>query len=59
MTWVLAYKTGNGAKAKTVQDTLNYMLSSKAQKVAPSLGFVPLKGNILAKSKAAVKKIGK
>ena len=58
LTWVLAYKSGNGAKAKIVQDALNYMLSSKAQNMAPSLGFVPLKGDILAKSKAAVKKIG-
>ena len=58
LTWVLAYKTGNGSKAKVVQDALNYMLSNAAQNTAPSLGFVPLKGNILAKSKAAVKKIG-
>ena len=58
LTWVLAYKTGNGGKANVVQDAFNYMLSSKAQNVAPSLGFVPLKGDILAKAKAAVKKIG-
>ena len=55
---MLAYKTGNGGKAKVVQDAFNYMLSSKAQNVAPSLGFVPLKGDILAKAKAAVSKIG-
>ena len=59
LTWVLAYKTGNGANAPVVQKALNYMLSTKAQNQAPSLGFVPLKGDILAKSKAAVKKIGK
>ena len=41
-----------------MQDAFNYMLSDKAQNVAPSLGFVPLKGDILAKSKAAVKRIG-
>jgi phosphate transport system substrate-binding protein len=58
LTWVLAYKTGNGGNAKVVQEAFNYMLSDKAQNVAPSLGFVPLKGDILAKSKAAVKKIG-
>ena len=58
LTWVLAYKTGNGKNAKVVQDALNYMLSGAAQSKAPSLGFVPLKGNILAKSKAAVKRIG-
>ena len=59
LTWVLAYKKGNGANAAAVQKAFNYMLSSKAQQQAPSLGFVPLKGDILAKSKAAVKKIGK
>ena len=59
LTWVLAYKNGNGANAAAVQKAFNYMLSSKAQQQAPSLGFVPLKGDILAKSKAAVKKIGK
>ena len=59
LTWILAYKNGNGAKTKSIQDTLSYMLSNKAQNVAPSLGFVPLKGNILAKSKAAVQKISK
>ena len=59
LTWVLAYKKGNGANAVAVQKAFNYMLSSKAQQQAPSLGFVPLKGDILAKSKAAVNKIGK
>ena len=58
LTWVLAYKTGNGKNAKVVQDAFNYMLSGAAQSKAPSLGFVPLKGDILAKSKAAVKRIG-
>ena len=29
-----------------------------AQRVEPRLGFVPLRGDILAKSKAAVNKIG-
>ena len=58
LTWVLAYKTGNGKDAKVVQDAFNYMLGNAAQDKAPTLGFVPLKGDILAKSKAAVKKIG-
>ena len=43
LTWVLAYKKGNGANAAAVQNAFNYMLSSKAQKQAPSLGFVPLR----------------
>ena len=59
LTWVLAYKTGNGADTAVVKEAFNYMLSDAAQNKAPSLGFVPLKGDILAKSKAAVDKIGK
>ena len=59
LTWVLAYKTGNGENAKVVQDAFKYMLSDAAQSKAPSLGFVPLKGEILSKAKAAVKTIGK
>ena len=58
LTWVLAYRTGNGNKTESVKAALNYMLSDTAQKKAPSLGFVPLKGNILAKAKAAVNKVG-
>ena len=58
LTWVLAYKTGNGDNAKVVQDAFNYMLSDAAQNKAPSLGFVPLMGEILSKAKAAVNKIG-
>ena len=58
LTWVLAYKTGNGANAAVVKKAFNYMLSDDAQNKAPSLGFVPLKGDILAKSKAAVNMIG-
>ena len=55
---MLAYKTGNGANASGVRSVLNDMLSDVAQDKAPSLGFVPLKGDILAKAKAAVNKIG-
>ena len=58
LTWVLAYEKGNGANAAVVKEAFNYMLSDAAQSKAPSLGFVPLKGEILAKAKAAVNKIG-
>ena len=58
LTWVLAYKTGNGANAAVVKEAFNHMLSDAAQNKAPALGFVPLKGEILAKAKAAVSKIG-
>ena len=59
LTWILAYETGNGRNTKAVQESLNYLLSDKAQAKAPSLGFVPLKGDILSKSRAAVKRISK
>ena len=58
LTWVLAYKTGNGKNAGAVKEAFNFMLSDKAQNQAPKLGFVPLKGAILTKAKAAVNKIG-
>ena len=44
--------------AAVVKEAFNYMLSDAAQSKASSLGFVPLKGEILAKAKAAVNKIG-
>jgi len=58
LTWVLAYKNGNGAKGVAIKKAFNYMLSKSAQNTAPSLGFVPLQGGILKKAKAAVGKIG-
>ena len=58
LTWILAYKTGNGAKTGDIQQALNYALSSKAQLLADDLGYVPLAGSILNKSRIAVKRIG-
>ena len=59
LTWILAYEKGNGRNTKAIQKSLNYLLSDKAQAKAPSLGFVPLKGEILKKSRPAVKRICK
>ena len=59
LTWILAYKTGNGRNTKAIQDTFYKLLSDEYQDKAPPLGFVPLKGDILEKSRAAVKKIGR
>ena len=59
LTWILAYETGNGSKTTAVKDALNYLLSDEAQDKAPRLGFVPLKGDILNKSRLAVEKISK
>ena len=59
LTWILAYETGNGRNTKSIQESFLYLLSDKAQSKAPSLGFVPLKGDILTKSRNAVRRIAK
>jgi len=59
LTWILAYERGNGRNTKAIQDTFYKLLSDEYQDKAPPLGFVPLKGDILEKSRAAVKKIGR
>ncbi len=58
LTWVLAYKTGNGAKADDIRNALNYALSSKAQSLADDLGYVPLSGSILNRARIVVGRIG-
>jgi len=58
LTWILAYKTGNGAKADDIRAALNYALSSKAQLIADDLGYVPLAGSVLNKARIAVNRIG-
>jgi len=59
LTWVLAYKNGNGAKVDDIRGALNYALSSKAQMIADDLGYVPLAGSVLNKARIAVNRIGK
>ena len=58
LTWILAYETGNGRNTKAIKQVFNTLLSDEYQDKASSLGFIPLKGNILLKSRAAVEKIG-
>jgi len=58
LTWILAYKTGNGAKTNDIRAALNYALSSNAQLIADDLGYVPLSGSILNKARIAVNRIG-
>ena len=58
LTWVLAYRTGNGSSAPAIRAALNYALSSKAQSIADDLGYVPLSGSILNRSRIAVNRIG-
>ena len=57
LTWILAYREGNGAKAGTIRKAMNYLLGP-AQNQADELGYVPLRGSILKQAKAAVGRIG-
>ena len=54
LTYLLIYRTGNGAKTDSIKAVVNYMLSDKAQAQADDLGFVPLSEGIQAKAQAAV-----
>jgi phosphate transport system substrate-binding protein len=58
LTWILAYKNGNGAKTNDIRAAINYALSGKAQSIADDLGYVPLSGSILNRSRIAVQRIG-
>ena len=58
LTWILAYKTGNGGFASAIREALNYALSSKAQSLADDLGYVPLSGSVLNRARIAVGRIG-
>ena len=57
LTWILAYKTGNGANAPAIREAFKYMLSGKAQMLSDDLGYVPLSGSILNKARLAVDRI--
>ncbi|QPN71332.1 phosphate ABC transporter substrate-binding protein PstS [Synechococcus sp. CBW1108] len=57
-TWVLLYKTGNGAKLAALQRTINYALSDGAQRQAPGLGYIPLPAGVVTKAKAALAGVG-
>jgi len=59
LTWILAYETGNGRKTDAVKKTLSTLLSTEYQEKASTLGYVPLRGDILEKSRAAVERISK
>jgi len=57
LTWILAYEKGNGAKASTIRKAMMYLLGP-GQNLANNLGYVPLKGSVLAAAKKAVARIG-
>jgi len=57
-TWVLLYKSGNGAKLPALQRTFSYALSAAAQQQAPALGYIPLPAPVVTKVKAALAGVG-
>ena len=59
LTWILAYETGNGRNTEAIKETFRKLLSDEYQEKASVLGYVPLRGDILEKSRAAVKLISK
>ena len=58
LTWILAYRSGNGNKADEIRKAMNYLLSNSTQFRAEVLGYIPLKGSILSQARAAVATIG-
>jgi phosphate transport system substrate-binding protein len=58
LTWILAYRTGNGDKADEIRKAISYLLGP-AQDLADNLGYVPLHSAIANKAKRAVERIGK
>ncbi len=59
LTWILAYEKGNGSLTSAIKTTLNYLLSDNTQKKATSLGFIPLKGEVLFKAREEIQRISK
>ena len=53
-TWILLYKSGNGAKHDALNKVFSYTLSEPAQAMAPSLGFISLPSDVVVKAKAAL-----
>jgi len=57
-TWILLYKSGNGAKLPGLQKAFGYTLSDAAQAGAPALGYVSLPAPVLAKARKALSTVG-
>ncbi|EDY38890.1 phosphate ABC transporter, phosphate-binding protein PstS [Cyanobium sp. PCC 7001] len=57
LTWILAYQSGNGARAAGIRKAMNHLLGP-AQSRADDLGYVPLRGSVLNAARKAVGRIG-
>ncbi len=52
--WILLYRSGNGAKLPVLKQTFGYTLSESAQAAAPGLGYVSLPAPVLAQSRRSL-----
>jgi len=59
LSWILAYKTGNGEKTEVIKKAMEHLLADSTQFRGEVLGFIPLKGSILTQSRRAINSIGK
>jgi phosphate transport system substrate-binding protein len=57
-TWVLLYKSGNGAKLPVLQKAFGYALSETAQAEAPELGYISLPAPVLQRARKALASVG-
>lgn len=57
LSWLLAYRSGNRESTEAVQAVITFLLSDQAQREAAGYGWIPLRGLILEKARAAVAKI--
>ena len=52
--WILFYKSGNGAKVEGLRKAFGHLLSAEAQAQAPDLGFVSLPAPVLERGRSAL-----
>lgn len=57
--WVLFYRNGNGDRLDALRKVFDYVLSDKAQAIAPELGFVSLPASVSEKGRVALSKLQK
>ncbi len=58
LTWLLVYERGNEDKTEALKETFRKVLTDEYQAKSTKIGYVPLKGEILEKARAAVERIG-
>ncbi len=56
--WILLYRTGNGAKLPALRKAFGYALTDGAQAEAPALGYVSLPAPVLERARAALATVG-